>query len=78
MRIIQTKGIVKDGEVKLKVPPEFSDGEVDIVIVAEKEPDEFELRHQMMINKGYDTPEKVMELIRQIKLEMLAEKGRSK
>ncbi len=78
MRIIQTKGIVKDGEINLKVPPEFSDGEVDIVIVAEKEPDEFELRHQMMINKGYDTPEKVMELIRQIKLEMLAEKGRSK
>lgn len=78
MRIVQTKGIVKDGEINLKALPEFNDGEVDIVIVAEKEPDEFELRRQMMIEKGYDTPEKVMELIRQIKLEMLAEKGRSK
>lgn len=77
MRIIQTKGIVKDGEVKVKVPQEFRDGEVDIVIVAEKEPDEFEQRRQIMIEKGYDTPEKIMELIRQIKLEMLTEKGRN-
>lgn len=77
MRIIQTKGIVKDGEVKVKVPQEFRDGEVDIVIVAKKEPDEFEQRRQIMIEKGYDTPEKIMELIRQIKLEMLTEKGRN-
>lgn len=77
MRIIQTKAIVKDGEIKVKVPAEFSQGEVDIVIVAENEPDEFEQRYQMAKEKGYDTPEKIMELIKQIKLEMLTEKGRN-
>jgi hypothetical protein len=76
MRIIQTKGIVNNGEVTVKVPTEFSNGEVDVVIVAENEPDEFEIRRQMAIKKGYDTPEKIMELIKQVKLEMLKEKGR--
>jgi hypothetical protein len=76
MRIIQTKAMVKDGEITLKVPPELSNGEVELVIIAENEPDEFELRRQMMREKGYDTPEKVMELIKQVKLEMLKEKGR--
>jgi hypothetical protein len=60
----------------LTVPSEFQDGEVDIIIVAEKEPDEFERRHQMMIEKGYDTPEKIMDLIHKVKLEMLKEKER--
>ena len=78
MRIIQTKAIVKDGEVKLKVPPEFSDGEVDIVIVAEKEPDEWELMSQIAKKRGYDSREKILELIKQVKLEMLAEKGLTK
>jgi hypothetical protein len=76
MRIIQTKGIVKNGQINLTVPSEFQDGEVDIIIVAEKEPDEFERRHQMMIEKGYDTPEKIIDLIHKVKLEMLKEKGR--
>jgi hypothetical protein len=76
MRIIQTKGIVNNGQVSIKVPPEFKNGEIDIVLVAKDEPDEFEIRHQMMIDKGYDTPEKIMDLIKQIKLEMLKEKGR--
>ena len=78
MRIIQTKAIVKDGEVKLKVPPEFSDGEVDVVIVAEKEPDEWELMSQIAKKRGYDSREKILELIKQVKLEMLAEKGLTK
>ncbi|MGK7933027.1 MAG: hypothetical protein AB4041_16570 [Microcystaceae cyanobacterium] len=76
MRIIQTKGIVKNGQINLTVPSEFQDGEVDVIIIAEKEPDEFEHRHQMMIEKGYDTPEKIMDLIHKVKLEMLKEKGR--
>ncbi len=74
MRIIQTKGMVNNGEITVKVPPEFSNGEVDVVIVAENEPDEFEIRQQMMIEKGYDSREKIMELIKQVKLEILAEK----
>ena len=74
MRIIQTKGIVKNGEVKVKVPQEFSDGEVDIVIVAEKEPDEFEIMRQLAKDKGYDSQEKILDLIKKVKLEMLAEK----
>lgn len=77
MKIIQAKGIVKDGEVKVKLNEEFSNGEVDVIIVAKNDLDEFEDRHQLMIEKGYDTPEKVLELIRQVKLEMLQEKGRS-
>ncbi|ACK70873.1 conserved hypothetical protein [Gloeothece citriformis PCC 7424] len=77
MKIIQTKGIIKNKELKVIVPQEVSNGEVDVIIVAKDEPDEFERRHQLMIEKGYDTPEKVVELIRQIKLEMLKEKGRS-
>ena len=75
MKIIQAKGIVKDGEVKVKLNEEFSNGEVDVIIVAKNDLDEFEERHQLMIGKGYDTPEKVLELIRQVKLEMLQEKG---
>jgi hypothetical protein len=77
MRIIQTKAMVKDGEVKVKVPPEFSNNEVEVVIIAQNEPDEFELRRQMMLEKGYDTPEKILDLIKQVKLEMLKEKGRA-
>ncbi len=74
MIIIQSKGIVKDGEVKVKVQPNFSQGEVDVIIVAKNEPDEFEKRYQIMVEKGYDTPEKVIQLIKEIKLEMLKEK----
>jgi hypothetical protein len=44
--------------------------------VSSEQPDEYESRHQMMKEKGYDTPEKVRELIHQVKLEMLKEKGR--
>ncbi len=77
MRIIQTKGIVKNGQINLTVPSEFQEGEVDLIIIAENEPDEFERRHQMMIAKVYDTPEKIIDLIHQVKLEMLEEKGRA-
>jgi len=75
MRIIQTKGMVKDGEVKVKVPPEFSNNEVEVVIIAQNEPDEFELMRELAKANGYDSREKIMELIKQVKLEILAEKG---
>ena len=77
MKIIQTKGIVKDGEVKVTLTEDCSNGEVDIIIIAKNELDEFEQRHQLMQERGYDTPEKVMELIHKVKLEMLKEKGRA-
>ena len=77
MKIIQTKGIVKDGEVKVTLPEDGSNGEVNVIIIAKNELDEFEQRHQLMQEKGYDTPEKVMELIHKVKLEMLKEKGRA-
>ena len=77
MRILQTKGVIKDGEIQIELPPNLSNGEVDVILVAKNESDEFEQRHQIMIEKGYDTPEKIMELIKEIKLEMLAEKGRT-
>jgi hypothetical protein len=77
MKIIQTKGIVKDGEVKVTLTEDCSNGEVDVIIIAKNELDEFEQRHQLMQEKGYDTPKKVMELIHKVKLEMLKEKGRA-
>ncbi len=76
MRIIQTKGIIKNGDLFASLPEKMKNGEVDVVVVSSDEPDEFDCRYQMMQEKGYDTPEKVRELIHQIKLEMLKEKGR--
>ncbi len=77
MKIIQTKGIIKDREVKVTLTEDCSNGEVDVIIIAKNELDEFEQRHQLMKEKGYDTPEKVMELIHKVKFEMLKEKGRA-
>jgi hypothetical protein len=78
MRIVQTTGIVKNGEIKVKLPQELSDGEVDVIVVAKNEPDEFEELRQTAKTKGYDSKEKILELIGQVKQEMLAEKGRTK
>ena len=75
MRIIQTKGIIKDGDLSVSIPEDIKNGEVDVIVVSSKQPDEYESRHQMMKEKGYDTPEKVRELIHQVKLEMLKYKG---
>ena len=78
MRIIQTKGIVTNGEVNIKVNQEFSNGEIDVILVAKDEPDEFEIMRLMAKSKGYDSQEKIMELIKQVKLEILEEKGKLK
>jgi hypothetical protein len=77
MRILQTKGMIKSGVLDITLPKDFGNGEVDIIVVSKEAPDEFENRHQAMIQKGYDTPDKILELIHQIKLEMLKEKGRA-
>ncbi|MDB9311530.1 hypothetical protein PN462_00340 [Spirulina sp. CS-785/01] len=77
MKIIKTKGIIENGQVKATLNEDCSDSEVDVIVVAKDEPDEFDQRYQMMIEKGYDTPEKVHQLIQQVKLEMLKEKGRA-
>ncbi|NER06660.1 MAG: hypothetical protein F6K17_30810 [Okeania sp. SIO3C4] len=78
MRIIQTTGTVKNGEVKITVPPEFSNGEIDIILVAKNEPDEFEIMREIAKAKGYDSQEKILDLIKKVKLEMLQEKDRIK
>jgi hypothetical protein len=77
MRIIQTQGRVTDDDLSVPIPKDFSNSEVDVIVVSPDHPDEFEHRHQMMREKGYDTPEKVIKLIQQVKLEMLKEKGRA-
>ena len=77
MKIRQTVGIVLDHQIKVTRPEPLFDGEVDVIIIAKNELDEFEQRHQLMLEKDYDTPSKVMELIRQVKLKMLKEKGRA-
>jgi len=78
MKIVQTKGEIQKGELKTKTPLEMNDGEVDIVIIAPDEPDEWETMRQQAKDNGYDSREKIMDLIDQVKLEMLEEKGRSK
>ncbi len=77
MKIVQTTGIVKNGEIKVKLPQELRDGEVDVIVVAKNEPDEFEELRQTAKTKGYDSKEKILEQIYQVKQEMLAEKGRA-
>jgi len=77
MRIIQTKGIIKSGILDIVLPQDISNGEVDVIVVSKEAPDEFKNRHHAMIEKGYDTSEKVLDLIHQVKLEMLKEKGRA-
>ncbi|MEM9541611.1 MAG: hypothetical protein AAGA60_19215 [Cyanobacteria bacterium P01_E01_bin.42] len=76
MRIIQTKGIVENGRINLTIPQELQDGEVDVIIVAENEPDEFAVMRQIALENGYDSREKILDLIHKVKLDMLEEKGR--
>ncbi|NER02635.1 MAG: hypothetical protein F6K17_08350 [Okeania sp. SIO3C4] len=78
MRIIQTKRTVKNGEVKITVPPEFSNGEIDIILIAKNEPDEFEIMREIAKAKGYDYQEKILNLIKKVKLEILHKKDRIK
>ncbi len=75
MKIVQTKGKIQKGKLKTKTPLEMSDGEVDIVIIAPNEPDEWEMMRQQAKDNGYDSREKIIDLIHQVKLEMLEEKG---
>ena len=77
MKIVQTTGIVRNGEIKVKLPQELSDGEVDVIVVAQNEPDEFEELRSLANTKGYDSKEKILEQIWQVKQQMLAEKGRT-
>jgi len=74
---IQTKGIIKAGKLDIVLPNDIDNGEVDVIVLSKEAPDEFENRHHAMLQQGYDTPEKVLDLIHQIKLEMLKEKGRA-
>ena len=78
MRIVRATGIIKNGEIKVKVPQDLSDGEVDVIVVAKNELDEFEAMRKIARDKGYDSKEKILEVIKQVKQEMLAQKGRSK
>jgi hypothetical protein len=77
MRIRQTTGKIEKGKLSAIVPKDLSDGEVDLVIVAKNEPDQFEKMREVATEKGYDNKEKIRNLIHQVKLEKLEEKGRS-
>ncbi|WP_241212760.1 hypothetical protein [Cyanobacterium aponinum] len=77
--MIQVKGEIKQGELKIKTPLEMSDGEVDLIIFKQsQEAEEFQTMRQLAKENGYDSREKIMDLIHQVKLEMLEEKGRTK
>ncbi|AFZ51185.1 hypothetical protein [Dactylococcopsis salina] len=76
MKIIQTTGKIEKGKLSAVVPKNLSDGEVDLVIVAKNEPDQFNEMRKLAEEKGYNSREKIMDLIHQVKLEKLEEKGR--
>ncbi len=69
---IETKAIPKFGSAKglIKMSDDFDDPLDDF-----DELDEFEIMRLMAKSKGYDSQEKIMELIKQVKLEILEEKG---
>lgn len=75
MKIIQTKGKIEKGELRATAPEDLSDGEVDIVIFS-KNDDQVESARKLAEEKGYDSREKILDLIHQVKLEKLEEKGR--
>ncbi len=75
MKIIQTKGKIEKGELRATAPEDLSDGEVDIVIFS-KNDDQVESARKLSEEKGYDSREKILDLIHQVKLEKLEEKGR--
>ena len=77
MKIIHTIGKIEEGKLSAIAPEDLSDGEVDIVIVAKNKPDQLEEMREIANQKGYDSREKIMDLIHQVKLEKLKEKGRS-
>jgi len=77
MKIIQIKGKIEKGELRATAPEDLSDGEVDIVIVAQNELDQLESARKLAEEKGYDSREKILDLIHQVKLEKLEEKGRN-
>lgn len=75
MKIIQTKAKIKDGKLKLPKYLDFNSEEVDVIIIAKQELDEDEKKRQKMIEAGYNTREKILELIQKVKLEMLQERN---
>ena len=77
MKIIQTTGKIEKGELRAIAPENLSDGEVDIIIITENESDQLEKIRQIAQKKGYDSREKILDLIHQVKLEKLEEKGRT-
>jgi hypothetical protein len=77
MRIVQTTGKIEKGELRAIAPEDLSDGDVDIVIIARNEPNSLETMRKLAKDKGYDSREKILDLIHQVKLEKLEEKGRT-
>ena len=53
MKIVQTKGKISEGELKIKVDQNFRDGEIDVVIIAKNEPDDCEKKHQFFKKRRY-------------------------
>ncbi|ELR97283.1 hypothetical protein [Gloeocapsa sp. PCC 73106] len=77
MRIIlHTRAIINNGQLKATIPSEIKDGEIDVILISQDEGDDFETMRQMAKDQGYDSREKILELIHKVKLEMLQEKER--
>ncbi|TVQ45344.1 MAG: hypothetical protein EA365_07865 [Gloeocapsa sp. DLM2.Bin57] len=61
---LHTKAIVNNGELKATIPPEIQDGERDIILIDQDQEDDFESMRQIAKDQGYDSREKIWELIK--------------
>jgi Trm5-related predicted tRNA methylase len=83
MQIIQSKAKIKNGKIILESPPQelLNNQEIEVVIIL-KEPnkqEEFkEARQEMQTafkEAGIETPEQILALIREVKLELIEDRN---
>ncbi|MFN5836073.1 MAG: hypothetical protein ACK47J_04940 [Pseudanabaena sp.] len=75
MKILQTKSQVNNGEITIQVSPSLNQQEVEVFIFTAEAPNELETMRQQAITNGYDSKQKILDLIQQVKREIIIEKG---
>lgn len=75
MKILQTKSQVNNGEITIKVSPSLNQQQVEVFIFTTEAPNELETMRQQAITNGYDSKQKILDLIQQVKREIIIERG---
>ena len=75
MKILQTKSQVNNGEITIKVSPSLNQQQVEVFIFTAEVPNELETMRQGAITNGYDSKQKILDLIQQVKREIIIERG---